>query len=156
MGRQLPTTVWKLMVDDDVAARVELAQAETALDLVQMGPQDDDTDAELEKARARVEAARAAFEACYEPITIQAVTPTRFEELAKDHPRRDGKDEAWDFPGLSRALFFEGVRGEVTREEWEHILDHQMTWAERDGLDGVLWAAMAVNGRTPSEVIPKG
>jgi hypothetical protein len=156
MGRQLPTTVWKLMVDDDTAARAELDRAETALEIAQMGPQDDEAKAEVEKARARVDAARAAVEACYEPITIQAVEPTRFEELAKDHPKRKDTDEPWNMSALSRALFYEGVRSEMSREEWDHILDHQMTYAERDGIDGVLMAALYVNGRTPSEIVPKG
>lgn len=156
LARKLPTTVWKLMVDDDTAARAELQNAEAALEIAQMGPQDDDAKAEVTKARARVEKARKAVEACYEPITIQAVEPTRFEELAKDYPKRDGTDEPWNMASLSRALFFEGVQGEMAREEWEHVLDHQMTYAERDGIDGVLMAALYVNGRTPSEIVPKG
>lgn len=155
MGRKLPTTVWRLMVDDDTTARAELDRAETALEIAQMGTQDDDAKAEVEKARARVDQARTEVEACYETITIQAVEPARFEELAKDHPKRPDTDEPWNMAALSRALFFEGVQGDISVAEWEHILDHQMTYAERSGIDGVLMAALYVNGRTPSEIIPK-
>lgn len=156
LGRQLPSTPWKIMVEDDTAARAELQRAETVLEVAQMGPQDDDTKAEVKEARTRVEAAIEAVEACYETIVIRAVKPARFEELAKAHPKREGKDEPYDMQALSRELFFEGVQGDMTREDWEVFLAEQMSYGERDGIEGVFMAALYVNGRTPSEVVPKG
>lgn len=158
LKRRLPTVPFRLMVDDDSDARRELADAEAALELAQYGPQDDAAKAEVKKARGRVEKARAALDACYEVITIRAVTPARFEEMMKDHPPREGKkEEIYNPETFSRALFLEGVQDpELTRDEWEVFLDTQLSKAERDGSDGIFWATLALNTRTPSEDIPKG
>lgn len=155
LGRKLPFVPYKLLIDDDTAARLELERAETELELAQMGPQDDDAKAEVKKARTRVEKARKAVEACYEPITIRAVTPERFEELVAEHPARPDKDEPYNAGTLARALFLEGVEAELSAEEWETFLVSQVSFGEKDGVSGLLLTALLVNGRTPSGVLPK-
>jgi hypothetical protein len=158
LNRKRPSVPYQLLIDDDSDARMELEEAEAALDLARMGPQDDDeVKAEVDEAAERVEKAKAALEACYETITIRAVEPKRFEEIIDAHPKRDAENEPYNIDAVSRELFLEGVESELTREEWEQeMLSARMSFGESESGNGVFAAALLVNSRIPKAIIPKG
>ena len=151
-GRQRPTAVHHLLMDDDTAARAALALANQEWELSTL--RTDTTDDEVAAAKQAREAAQAAVDACYEPITMRAMPPTTFELLAAQHPaRKDKPDERWNNDTFPRALFLMSVVGDMTNEEWVTFLDEQCSQGERTALG---MAALNVNARWPSGDIPKG
>jgi hypothetical protein len=114
----------------------------------------DDRAAEtVTEAEAALEKARADLAACYEPVVIRALEPKRFEELVAEHPARKDRDERWNVETFPRALFLASVVGELSREEWETVLDEQCSEGEQNGL---FLDAQVVNARMPDGTIPKG
>jgi hypothetical protein len=150
-GRQRPTVVHHLLMDDDTAARAALALANQEWELSTL--RTDTTPEATAAAKQAVADAQAAVDACYEPITMRALPPEVFEELAAQHPPRKDKEERWNDATFPRAVFLASVEGEMTEEEWVAFLDTQCSQGERTVL-GI--AALGVNARWPSGDIPKG
>lgn len=150
--RSLPSDVWWLRIDPvDVvaAAKEDLERAEDDLRLAQVtdegGPQG------VAAAARRVEQARTAVAACYEPVTVLALDPTEYEALLAEHPPREEK-AAWG-PGFGRALLLAGVQGDLDRDEWVVFLDSRLSHGERVEAYNL---ALGVNIRVLDPGIPKG
>lgn len=150
--RARPRVVWPLRIEDSsrvmgLQDAVEQAEQELRIATVAFS----DGSAELAAARARVEAARAALVPCYEPVELVALAPPEFEKLAAEHPPGSG-EEAWakTFP---RALFLACAPTELSTEEWEAVLDGELTQGEKIEL---LNTCLALNMRVPDPALPKG
>jgi hypothetical protein len=143
--RARPSVVWPLRIDP--LEVVERAQAEVvaAEDEVLVA----DGTPELGAAKERVKAARQAFAACFEPITLTALTPPEYEALLAEHPGKDGANWGKDFP---RALFLACVQGELDRDEWAVFLDSEISAGERAQAFNT---ALAINIRMPDFDLPK-
>lgn len=152
LSRSRPTTIHHLRVEDDTDARAAVEAAQEALGVARMRMDARATEAVTE-AENTLEKARADLAACYEPVVIRAMEPRRFEDLVAQHPARDGKDERWNVETFPRALFLASVVGELSREEWEQVLDEQCSEGEQNGL---FLDAQLVNARMPDGRVPKG
>jgi hypothetical protein len=155
MGRTRPSDTYHLPVGEDAEMRAAMEAVEAAqgaLSTARMRFDDRAAEAvtEAEAALAQANAALAAF---YEPVVIRAMKPGAFEELVAEHPAREGKDERWNKDTFLRALFLASVVGELSREDWETLLDEQCSEGEQNGL---FYTAQLVNARTPDGTIPKG
>lgn len=137
-SRKRPTDVYALRIDDDTAARRELAAAM-------------DADADP----SRVEAARAAVDACYEQVTITALAPVDMEDLLEAHPPVDPERKTMFNPvTFVPALLAACVESDVTKEDWaEYTTKGPMTTGEANELFRVVWE---LNYRTPDPSVPKG
>lgn len=151
LGRTRPTATHHLRVEDDTDARATVEAAQEALSIARMRL-DDNTAKAVSEAEAALQQARARLADCYEPVVIKAMPPAKFEELVAEHPGRDGKDERWNVSTFPRALFLASVVGELSREEWEQVLDEQCSEGEQNGL---FLDAQLVNARMPDGTIPK-
>ncbi|MEV8636512.1 hypothetical protein AB0395_33180 [Streptosporangium sp. NPDC051023] len=150
--RALPLDVWWVRIDPlDVVAKAKevLEEAEDALRVTQVTAEEGAP--ELAAAMERVERARVAVAACYEPVTVLALDPTEYEALLKEHPPQT-KEAAWG-PGFGRALLLEGVQGDMDRDEWVVWLDSRLSHGERVEAYNL---ALSVNVRVLDPGIPKG
>lgn len=151
LGRTRPTVTHNLRVDDDTDARALVEAAREALSLALMRIDDRAEQAQAE-AEERLGKARDVLAACYEPVVIRAMEPKRFEALVAEHPARKDHDERWNEETFGRALFLASVVGELSREEWEQVLDEQCSEGEQNGL---FLDAKLVNARMPDGSVPK-
>lgn len=151
LGRTRPTVTHHLRVDDDTAARAAVEAAQEALGVAQMRMDDGAAEA-VSAAEKALQAARDDLAGCYEPVVLRAMEPKKFELLVAEHPGRNGKDERWNVDTFPRALFLASVVGELSREEWEQLLDEQCSEGEQNGL---FLDAQIVNARMPDGTIPK-
>lgn len=154
LARQRPTLDYQLAVEDDSAAMAELAAAKEALDVARFRT-DDTAEQAVTDAQKRLETARAAVAACYEPVHLTALPPTEFEALAAkpEHLPREDKKEAWNDETFPRAVFLACVdTSDLSAAEWEEFVDSQLTVAERSSL---FIAALGLNARWPDGAIPK-
>jgi hypothetical protein len=103
-------------------------------------------------ARADLDAAIAALDACHFQVTVTALPPEHFEKLVAEYPAREDEDEAWNADTFPRALFAACANDDLTPDEWLAFLDGQCSQAERDML---LLAAQQINVRAPSHAVPK-
>jgi len=144
--RARPSVVWPLRIDPlDVVekARTELAEAEDEAAVAE-------GTGEHPAALGRVTAAREGFAACFEPITLTALSPPAYEALLAEHPGSDGA--SWG-KGFGRALFLACVQGdEMTRDEWAVFLDTEISSGERAQAFNT---ALSVNIRMPDFELPK-
>lgn len=151
--RARPATVWPLRIDEvDRVAELRTArdQADNEVRIATIAYAADAP--ELVAARERAEAVRRDLVACYEPIELQALVPTAYEELVAEHPSEEqGSDDAWgkDFP---RALFLACAQGDLTAEEWASLLDEDLTPGEREDL---LNTVLELHLRLPDPHLPK-
>ena len=153
LARRRPSTVYQLAVEDDGAAVAELNAAKDALDTAKFRS-DDGAEQAVADAEERLAAARAAVEACYEPVTLAALPPTEFEALiAKpEYAAREGRDEKWNAETFPRACFLACVdTGDLSAEEWETFIDGSLSQGERHTL---FLTAIGINARWPSGSIP--
>ena len=153
LARRRPSTVYQLAVDDDTAAVAAVAAAKDELGTARFRSDDSAAQA-VTDAEERLAAARAAVEACYEPVTLTALPPAEFEALiAKpEYAARDGKDERWNVDTFPRACFLACVdTGDLTAEEWAEFADGSLSQGEREAL---FLAAVSVNARWPSGAVP--
>lgn len=151
LARKRPTIVYRLPVEDDTAALAELEAAKVARELADLREDKDDAIKEADRRLAR---AQKAADACYEPVTLVAMRPTKFEELVAAHPARDGEDEAWNVETLPRACFLASVQSgedDLTTEEWGAFLDDSLSQGERESL---FLTALNVNARWPNGSVP--
>lgn len=154
LRRRLPEVVHHLRAaepHEEAAARKAVADARERLEEASWRV-DDKAAAAIAAAQVDVDQARAALAACYEPVAIRALPPAAFEALAAEHPARPGQDEAYNLETLCPALFYAGVQGELTAEQWEHEIVPQLGRGEWWGLQA---AAMTINGRATDGSIPK-
>lgn len=152
LARKRPTLPYQLAVEDDTAAVAELAAAKDALDTARFRD-DDRAEQAVAEAETRLQAAREAVAACYEPILLTAMEPKAFEALAAqpEHAAREGKDEKWNATTFPRAVFFECAPDDLSREEWEAFVEERLAAGEREAL---FLAALGINARWPSGSIP--
>ena len=135
--RQPPTASYALRVDDDTAARAELAAARAA------GDED------------RIVAAQTAIEACYEQVTLTVLPPLDMEALIAAHPPPEGNREEKIFNSVTftPALFAACVDSDVTEEDWaQYIVTGAMTIGEVTELFNRIWD---LNYRGPDPSVPK-
>jgi hypothetical protein len=153
LARRRPTTIHQLAVEDDVVAVAELGAAKDAVDTARFRS-DDGAQQAVTDAEKRLKAARAAVEACYEPVTLTALPPAEFEALiAKpEFAARDGKEERWNADTFPRACFLACVdTSDLTADEWAGFVDGSLSQGEREAL---FLAAVGVNARWPSGAVP--
>jgi hypothetical protein len=110
--------------------------------------------------RAEVEAARAAVDAVPTRIvTVQALTPARWQELVDEHPAPDGSSEMWNGKTLRPAALAECVvapEGEtpISVSQWQQIeLSRSLTNGE---LNAIFSAAINLNAAVPQVSLGKG
>lgn len=152
LGRKRPSLSVPLAVEDVTGPSREVALTEDAWRTAQLGVAQD-TPARVKAAKADLDAAIRALDACYEHVTVTALPPVEFEALVAKHPGRDGEDEAYNIETFPRALFIACAGDELSADEWNDFLDTRCSQAERDAL---LFAATNVNSRTPNIAVPKG
>lgn len=135
----LPTDTHPLRFHNDKPARAELAAA------VQSGDE------------ARITAAKAALEACYVEVTIQALEPDALEKLIGKHPpteaqeKRGGVYNPDTFPAALLAACL--LDSDITEEDWlEYLNKGPLSAGEGTALFNKAWA---VNYRAPDPWIPK-
>lgn len=155
MGRTRPSDTYHLPVGEDAerqlaADAVEAAQEALSTARMRLDDRAAEAIAEAEVALAQANEALADF---YEPVVIRAMKPKEFELLVAEHPARKDHDERWNKDTFPTALFLESVVGEMSREDWEAVLDEQCSQGEQNGL---FYMAQYVNARTPDGTIPKG
>jgi hypothetical protein len=135
--RSRPSAVFVLRVEDDTAARAELA---TAL------AEDGD-----------VTAAQAAVDSCHERLTITALPPADMEALIAAHPptaEQETTNSAWNPVTFIPALFAASIGGDVSEEDWaEYTTKGPMTSGEVRALVDV---CLDVNYRAPNPSPGKG
>jgi hypothetical protein len=136
--RQRPSTTYKLRIDDDAAARTDLA-AVTA-------------------AGADVEEAQAQLDACYEQLIITALPPVEMEALLAAHPATDAqraKDKTvFNQDTFVSALLAACIDSDVTESDWqEYTTKGAMTIGEINALFAAAWE---INYRDPSPSLPLG
>lgn len=151
VDRPRPASVCRLKVDDTAAAEQAVDEATDAYRFAQMLVADGKS-ADVAAAKRKLDKAQAAYDACFEPVTVRALAPPDYEALVAEHPAPKDSDNAFaeDFP---RALFLACVEGDMTREEWETFLDTSASEGERSALH---FTALQVNNRPPDESVPKG
>lgn len=155
LRRKLPEVTYHLRAvepDEEAAARKAVADARERLETATFRI-DDAAESAVTAAQADLDQAQATLAACYEAVVIRALPPAEFEALAADHPARPDKDEAYNLETLCPALFYAGVQGELTAEQWETEVVPQLGRGEWWGLQA---AAMNINGRSADGAIPKG
>lgn len=147
--RKRPTAVYRIRIDDSADAERELTEARAVLQFATLTGDED----RAARARARVEAAEVAFNACYEAIVLTSLKPGDFEALVDVHKARPGTgDEAWNVDTFPRACFMECAPAEMTEAEWDAFLADACSDAERTALYNT---AIAVNVRVPDPTVPK-
>lgn len=153
-ARKRPSAPYQLRIDDETAARAELAAAQAADD------------------EPRIVAARAAVEACYEQVTVVALPPAPrphpqpddpmdLETLLKKHQPTDeqrakNKSVLFNQRTFVPALLAVCVIGDdvPSEEEWaEYTTSGTMTTGEVSDIFNAVWA---INYRVPDPTIPLG
>jgi hypothetical protein len=139
--RPRPTTTFPLRIDDDRVARLELTAAEA----------DEDED--------RIVAARLAVDACYEQLTITALSPVAMEELREAHPpteeQRKKHGALFNPTTFVPALLAACVDSDVSEEDWaEYTTTGAMTPGEVNALFAAAWELHYATA--PSPDLPKG
>jgi hypothetical protein len=146
-SRKRPSVTHRLRIDDDTAARGELAAAKLAGD------------------NDRAAVARAAVEACYEEFVIVALPPgprrnpqpddpIDMETLLKQHPAPDGKKLLFNAATFAPALLAVCVQSEISEEEWaDYLTTGVLNTGEAADLFNKAWE---INYHIPSADIPKG
>lgn len=135
-----PRTTYPLRVEDDTAARAELAKA------VASGDED------------RITLASEAVDACHEQVSIVALPPAEMEDLLGLHPpteaqRKDGA--VFNRVTFVPALLAVCVDSDVTLEDWREYTTTigPMTPGEVNALFNTAWD---LNYRTPDPWVGKG
>lgn len=133
---QRRTATHRLRVEDDAAARVELAAAVAA------------DNAE------RIAAARRALGDCHETLRLVALAPADWDALVAAHPL-DGKDDGWFDPVtfLPAALAACVQDADTTEADW---VDYTTKGAMAPGeVRALLDDVVTLHGRAPDPAVPK-
>lgn len=156
-ARQLPTASVRLPLDPVAyaAAEREVESATWALEEARARGSVD-----VAELRARVAAAREAFDACeFETVTVRALPPSEWEALLDEHPPNDEQRAAgaqWNLASFRPALLAASVvpaDGDEpsAAEEWEQFAkDGTLSAGE---LNGLFNAAVNLNLRVPSSAV---
>lgn len=150
--RQRPVETYMLRVDDPADAQQAYNRAVDELRIEQLSANDEESSPAVKRAKAKVEKARKAIEACFEPVRVRALPPSDYEALMAAHKPPEGSDEPFDddFP---HELFLACVEGDMTREDWELFFKENCSKQERIELQA---AALIANNRTTTgDGIPK-
>ena len=154
LARKRPTVDYQLAVEDEADAVAELNAAKEALDQARFRD-DDGAEQAIADAEARLDAARAAVDACYEPATLTALSPADFEAMIArpEYAPRDGKEEKWNGDTFPAAIFLACVdtSGDMSAEDWATLVTENVSAGERESLYLV---AIGVNARWPTGSIP--
>lgn len=138
-GAARRTATHQLRVEDDAAARAELAAA------LESGDEE------------RITAARQALSACYEALKLTAMPAEDWDDLVTAHPPPEKlKDRAWCDVGtfLPAALAVCADTEDITEADWaDHVNKGAMNPGEARAL---LDDMVALHDRSPSPEIPKG
>ncbi len=136
-ARRRPTATYSLRIDDDSTARAELAAARAAGD------------------ESRIVAAQEAVEACYEQVTLTALSPVDLEALIAAHPppaELQGK-KIFNPTTFIPAVLAVSVDSDVTEDDWsEYYTSGAMTTGEVAHLFEAVWS---LNHRPPDPSLPK-
>lgn len=151
LARERPSLRIPLADEDITQAGRVLALAEEAWRTTHLD-QSDKREQRIAAARADLDAAIAALDACHFQVKVTALPAEEFEKLVAEHPGREGEDEAWNADTFPRALFAACANDDLTPDEWRAFLDDRCSQAEQGML---LLAAQQVNTRTPSHAVPK-
>jgi hypothetical protein len=154
LARKRPTVDYQLAVEDDTAAVAALNAANEALEVARFR-EDNGAEQAIAAAEARLNAARAAVEACYEPVTLTALLPADFEAMIArpEYAARDGKDEKWNADTFPAACFLACVEddGDMSAQDWATFATEHVSKGERESL---YLTAISVNARWPSGAVP--
>lgn len=140
--RPRPSTTYRLRIDDDTAAREELAEAQTT------------TDAEW------LVAAQVAVDSCYETVTITAMAPLDMEKLRAQHPPTDEQraqvaTAQFNADTFVPALLAACVTSDpvITEADWTtYMATGALTFGELNALFQTAWE---LNYRTPDVNLKK-
>lgn len=145
--RKRPFITHRLRIDDDTAARAELAAAQAVGD------------------ETRTAAAQAVVEACYEQFVITALPPgprrnpqpddpINLETLLKQHPPLTDQKQIFNPITFVPALLAACIESEITEAEWaEYTTTGTLSTGEAMDLFNVAWE---INYRVPSADLKKG
>lgn len=138
-GARPRTTVHQLRVEDDAPARLELTAA--------LADGDD----------RRIEQAREALAACYEPLGLTAMPPQDWDDLIAEHPPPEQfKDRMWCDPVtfLPAALAACSDAEDLTEADWaDHVKRGSMAPGE---VRALLDDLVMLHDRSPDPDLPKG
>ena len=137
-GAARRTGTHQLRVEDDAAARTELAAALSSED------------------EQRITAAREALTACYEPLKLTAMPAEDWDDLVTAHPPPDKlKDRVWCDVGtfLPAALAVCAETDDITEADWaDHVNKGAMAPGE---VRALLDDLVALHDRSPNVGLPK-
>ncbi len=155
LKRKLPSVVHHLRAVEPEEERTARQAAEDARERLSIASMriDDKADAAIKAAQRKLDQANAALAECYEPVVIQSLPPAEFEALVAEHPKREGKEEAFNAESLLPVLFLRCVQGELTPAQWEAELVPQLSNGEYVAMQT---KALEVNARYSDGAIPKG
>lgn len=139
-SRKRPSTTFLLRVDDDTAARRDLATAQA------LGDDDGIADAQ------------AAIAACHEQITITALAPVDMEALLATHPATAEQQAAnksiFNPDTFVPALLAACIDSDIDEGAWaEYTTKGSLSAGETNALFDAAWN---INYRVPDSSIPKG
>lgn len=159
-ARPLPSIVYPLLVDDPAQARAALEQEQQLLRQVILKHGADDDIEDYREHKAKVEAAQAALDDCYELIALTALRPAAYEQLAAQHPptaaQQAKDDKAWvNVDTFRPALLQACADSDMTAADWAAFLEENVSTGERQGL---YVAALGINERDrfADPLVPKG
>lgn len=139
-GAKPRTAIHPLRIEDDFAARRELAEATAAGD------------------EERITVAKTALEACYEPLHLTAMPLPEWDDLVTKHPPSDALRAMgrWCEPGsfLPPALILCAVDSDADEADWQDYINKgPMSPGEAQAL---LEDLLLVHDRSPDRELPKG
>ena len=153
LGKKRLSITYRVRVDDTEEAERALEEARSAYRQALIAADSED-DAPVRNAKRRRDRAREALEACYEPLTINALRPADLEKLLGEHPAQDedGSDALWHTATFRPALLAACVDSDMTADDWAVFCEENLGRGERDDL----WlTVLDVNHRAPDSTIPK-
>lgn len=159
-ARALPSIVYPCLIDDPGQAQAELDKALGLLRQVILKHGADPDIEDYREHKAKVEAAQAALDDCYEHITLTALKPADYEALTAAHPptaeQKATDDKAWVNGDTFRpALLAALADSDMTAADWAAFLAENVSSGERQGL---YVAALGINERDryADPLVPKG
>jgi hypothetical protein len=154
-AKRARTLAFRLAVDD--FADLEPALLEVRVEVADLEGEDADA-AKLAEAKTRLASAQAAYDACFEWLTLRALPAGEWEKLIALHPptaeqAAKDSDALWDSAGLRDPLIAACVDGDEDVTWWSAFLAERCSTGERDAL---YFACQSVNIRTVDPYVPKG
>lgn len=149
-ARSLPTAEYRLRISEDSETQAALVAARYELGLAKSREED------LTEPQAKVDAAEAKLEECYETLKITALKPAEMEALIDAHPPTKKQEEAeaiWNVDTFRPALFAACIDGDMTEKDWTSFCESgQVTAGE---LVDLFRTVTDLNLRAPSSAVGK-